>query len=153
MFMIQDVNLKKLNLNLDDRGFLTEVLKETDPFFKAMRQMTYTETYPGVIKAFHWHKNQWDLWFVVKGMAQVVLYDLREKSKTRGQTDVYYLGEKNLAILAIPPGVVHGYRVLGNRLVGLLYHTSEAYDPKHPDEERIAFDDPRIGFDWTTKNR
>lgn len=150
--MIQDVNFKKLNLNLDDRGFLTEVLKETDPFFKAVRQTTYTETYPGVIKAFHWHKNQWDFWFVVKGMAQVVLYDLREKSETKGQTDVYYLGEKNLAVLIIPPGVAHGYRVLGNRPVSLLYHTSEAYDPKHPDEERIAFDDPKIGFDWTTKN-
>ena len=35
----------------------------------------------------------------------------------------------------------------------LFYHTTEHYDPAQPDEERIAFDDPRIGFDWRTKNR
>jgi dTDP-4-dehydrorhamnose 3,5-epimerase len=151
--MIKDVQLKKLNPHFDDRGFLVEILKETDLFFKPLKQTTYTETYPGVIKAFHWHKKQWDFWFVVRGMAQIVLYDLREGSPTKGETNVFYLGEKNLAILAIPPGVAHGYRVLGNQPLGLFYHTSEIYDPKNPDEERIPFDDKTINFDWQTHNR
>ncbi len=151
--MIQDVQLKKINLNLDDRGFLAEVLKETDSLFQTIKQTSYSETYPGVIKAFHWHKKQWDFWFVVKGMAQVVLYDLRQKSLSRGETNVFYLGDKNLALLAIPPGVAHGYRVLNDEPVGLFYHTTQAYDANHPDEERIPFNDPKIGFDWTTKNR
>ncbi len=151
--MIKDVQLKKLNTNLDDRGFLVEVLKQSDPFFAAIKQTTYTETYPGVIKAFHWHKKQWDFWFVNQGMAQVVLYDLRDDSSTQGETNVFYLGEKNLAILAIPPGVAHGYRVLGQSRVGLFYHTTEAYNPESPDEQRIAFNDPKIGFDWTTENK
>jgi dTDP-4-dehydrorhamnose 3,5-epimerase len=43
--------------------------------------------------------------------------------------------------------------VLGNEPAGLLYHTTEAYDPADPDEERIPFDDPTIGFDWTTRPR
>lgn len=150
--MIEGVQIKKLNLNLDDRGFLVEVLKETDVFFKPIKQTIYTETYPGVIKAFHWHKKQWDFWFITKGMAQIVLYDLRKNSPTNGETNVFYLGEKNLAVLVIPPGVAHGYRVLGNQPVGLFYHTSEIYSPDNPDEERIPFDDPKIGFDWTTKN-
>ncbi len=151
--MIKDVYLKKLNPHFDDRGFLIEVLKETDQTFRPIKQTTYTETYPGVIKAFHWHRKQWDFWFVVRGMAQVVLYDLRDNSSTKGETNVFYLGEKNLAVLAIPPGVAHGYRVLGNRSVGLFYHTSEAYNSENPDEERISFDDPKISFDWITQNR
>jgi len=106
-----------------------------------------------VIKAFHYHKKQTDIWFVVKGMAQVVLYDLRKTSPTKGETNVFYMGEKNPILLLIPPMVAHGYRVLGNQPVGLFYHTDKPYNPKKPDEYRIPFDDPKIGFDWTTKNR
>jgi len=35
----------------------------------------------------------------------------------------------------------------------LFYPVTQAYDPKHPDEQRLPFDDPEIGFDWTIKNR
>ena len=118
-----------------------------------MKQTSYTETHPGVIKAFHWHRRQWDVWFVARGMAQVVLHDMREGSPTKGETQVICAGEDNPCVIAIPPYVAHGYRVLGNEKVGLFYHTSEAYDPNNPDEERIDFDDPHIGFNWTTKNR
>ena len=98
-------------------------------------------------------QKQWDVWFVVRGMAQVVLHDLRDDSSTKGETQVIYAGADNPVVISIPPGVAHGYRVLGNEKVALFYHTSEAYDPENPDEERIDFDDPTIGFDWETKNR
>ena len=151
--MINGVILKKLKILADDRGWLTELIKEGEPTFAQIKQTTYTETYPGVIKAFHWHKKQTDIWFFSSGMAQVVLYDLRQDSPTFKETNVFYLGEKNPCLLLIPPGVAHGYRVLGHQPIGLFYHTTEIYDPDHPDEERIPFDDPAIGFDWQTKNR
>ena len=151
--MIEGVKLKPLKVFCDDRGFLMEVLRADDAFYRGFGQTTYTLSYPGTIKAFHWHRRQDDLWFVAAGMAQVVLHDLREDSPTRGQTDVYYLGEHNRALLVIPTGVAHGYRVLGNNPVMLLYHTTESYNPSDPDEERIDYDDPSIGFDWTTKMR
>ncbi len=151
--MIKGVSIKKLTSNYDDRGFFAEVLKFGEDTYHEIKQTSYSETYPGVIKAFHWHKKQWDIWFIVKGMTQVVLHDLREKSPTKGQTDVLYPGEKNLMLIAIPPGVAHGYRVLGSKPMGIFYHTTEAYDPKKPDEERIPFDSPKINFDWKTKNR
>ena len=152
--MIKDVVLKKVILHSDNRGFFAEVYKkETGSDFPEVKQTSYTETYPGVIKAFHWHHKQWDIWFVVGGMAQVVLHDLRDDSPTKGETNDFYLGENNHAILFIPPGVAHGYRVLGNTKVKLFYHTTETYDPDHPDEQRLSFDDPKIGFDWSTKNR
>ena len=151
--MIEGVKLKPLKVFCDDRGFLMEVLRADDAFYRGFGQTTYTLSYPGTIKAFHWHRRQDDLWFVVSGMAQCVLHDLREDSPTRGETNVFYLGDHKRALLAIPAGVAHGYRVLGNQPVALFYHTTEPYDPSRPDEERIPFDDPAIGFDWTTKNR
>lgn len=151
--MILDVKIKQLTLHPDDRGFFMEVLKFGEETYAEIKQTSYTETYPGVIKAFHWHNRQTDIWCVVSGMAQVVLHDLRENSKTKGMTDVLYSGDKNYLLISIPPGVAHGYRVLGNEKVSLFYHTTEAYDPKNPDEERIAWNDPSIGFDWSTENR
>lgn len=151
--MINGVVIKKLVKHSDDRGFFVEVLRDDDKLMKKFGQSSYTETYPGVIKAFHYHKKQDDLWFVARGMAQVVLYDLRDDSSTKGETQVIYAGEDNLCLILIPVGVAHGYKVLGNEKVGLFYHTTESYDAAAPDEERIAFDDPKIGFDWETKNR
>lgn len=149
--MIEGVALKPLKVFCDDRGFLMEVLRADDPFYRGFGQSTFTVSYPGTIKAFHWHRRQDDLWFVLGGNAQVVLHDLREASPTYHQTDVYYLGVNNRALLKIPTGVAHGYRVLGNEPVMLMYHTTEYYDPKNPDEERLAYNDPTIGFDWATK--
>ena len=151
--MIDGVTLKPLKVFCDDRGYLMEVLRADDPFYRGFGQTTYTVTYPGTIKAFHWHRRQDDLWFVAAGMAQVVLHDLREDSRTHGQTDVHYLGDQNRQLLVIPSGVAHGYRVLGAEPVLLVYHTTEPYNPSDPDEERLPFDDPSIGFDWQTKMR
>ena len=150
--MIQGVRFEPLKLHFDDRGFLVEVLRSQN-FPEKIAQINYTETYPGIIKAFHWHKFQFDGWFVVKGEIQAVLYDLREDSPTKGETNVFFMGEKNPYFLLIPPKVAHGYKVLGNKKAGLLYAVTREYNPNQPDEERIPFDDPKIGFDWTTKNR
>jgi len=151
--MIQGLGIKKLLVHSDDRGSLVEVLRADDSFFETVKQTTFTEALPGVIKAFHWHKRQKDIWFFSAGMAQVVLYDLRDDSPTRGQTQVVYMGVRNPLLLCIPEFVAHGYRVLGNEPAALFYHTTECYDPANPDEERIPHDDPRIGFDWRTKPR
>ena len=151
--MIEGLKIKHIKRNFDDRGFFSEIIKFGEETFKEIKQTSYTETYPGVIKAFHYHKKQFDIWFPVRGNMQIVLYDLREDSPTKGETQVIYGGEDNSVVVLIPPKVAHGYRVLGNKKASLFYHTSEAYDPESPDEERIAFDDPMIGFDWKTKNR
>ena len=165
--MIEGVFIKQIKLFNDDRGFLAEVAKESDPTHRdfllcckkvyktrpTIKQTIYTETYPGVIKAFHWHKKQWDIWFVLSGMAQIVLYDLRKNSLTHKETQVIFAGESNPLLIYIPPEVAHGYKVLGNEKVRLLYHVTEVYNTEHPDEERISFDDKKIGFDWRTKNK
>ncbi len=151
--MIQGVTVKKLIRHSDDRGFFMEVLRDDDGLLKRFGQASFSKSYPGVIKAFHYHELQDDLWFFPSGNAQVVLHDLREDSTTKGETNVFYMGEDDPMLLVIPTGVAHGYRVLGNEPAVIMYFTTMSYDPKNPDEKRIPWDDPSIGFDWTTKNR
>lgn len=151
--MIEGVRIKKLIRHPDDRGFFQEILREDDGLLRRFGQASMSKTYPGVIKAFHYHERQDDLWFFPVGNAQVVLYDLRQDSPTRGETNVLYMGEDNPILVLIPAGVAHGYRTLGEKPAIIIYFTTEPYNPNEPDEKRIPYDDPAIGFDWSTKMR
>lgn len=153
MATLHRVKVKDLITHADDRGFFREVLRDDDKLLSCFGQTSVTVTYPGVIKAFHYHEKQDDLWYVASGMAQVVLYDMRKDSPTYKETQVIYAGEQNPVLIVIPISVAHGYRVLGDKPVMLFYHTTMSYDAKNPDEKRIPFDDPGINFDWKTQNR
>lgn len=151
--MIQDVKVKKLIRHSDDRGFFMELLRDDEGLLRKFGQASLAKSYPGVIKAFHYHEKQDDAWFFPVGNAQVVLHDLRNDSLTFGETNVFYLGEDNPLVVVIPQGVAHGYRVLGNEPACIVYFTTEPYDPEYPDEKRLAWNDPAIGFDWSTQFR
>jgi len=151
--MIDGVIVKQIVTHTDDRGCFREILRDDDMLLSTFGQVSITTTYPGVIKAFHWHEKQDDLWYVASGMVQVVLYDRRDDSPTKGRTDVIYAGDLNQVMIKIPIGVLHGYRVLGTTPATLMYVTTKSYATSDPDERRVPFDDPQIDFDWTTKNR
>lgn len=160
--MIDGVTIKKLKVFPDKidpgeqsttPGFLMEVLRSDEGLLTKFGQSTLTVAYEGTIKGFHWHKKQDDLWFIATGCAMVVLHDLREDSSTKGETQVMMAGKDDYQLIVIPKGVAHGYKVIGKEPVLLFYHTTECYDPKNPDEYRISWNDTKIGFDWSTKNR
>jgi dTDP-4-dehydrorhamnose 3,5-epimerase len=153
MAQIDGVVVKKLVRHCDDRGFFMEILRDDDKLLRRFGQASMSMSYPGVIKAFHYHERQDDLWFFPVGNAQVVLYDMREDSPTKGETNVFYMGETNPMLLLIPVGVAHGYRVLGQTPAVITYYTTESYNPADPDEKRLEWNDPTINFDWTTTNR
>jgi dTDP-4-dehydrorhamnose 3,5-epimerase len=163
---IDGVMIKTLKKWVDQRGFFTEQLKRGDvddegrpfipeqPFAQISRSLAYARggNPPELIKAFHWHKRQWDYWDVITGNVRVVLVDLREESPTAGTIQSVFLGENSPKVVAIPPLVLHGYQALDLRDVTLNYYVTEPYQPADPDEGRVAWNDPRIGFDWRIEN-
>jgi dTDP-4-dehydrorhamnose 3,5-epimerase len=163
---IDGVMVKTFRKHSDQRGFFIEQLKRGDlddegnlfipaqPFAQMSRSLAYARggNPPELIKAFHWHRKQWDYWDIVAGNARVVLVDLREGSPTAGRTQALMLGENAPRMVAIPPLVAHGYQAVDLRDVILNYYVTEPYDPADPDEGRIAWNDPRIGFDWSIEN-
>ena len=76
-------------------------------------QISAALSYPGTMKAFHFHLFQHDCWTPVKGLLQVVLADLRLGSPTHGLRNTMYLGALRPWQVLIPPGVAHGYKVIG----------------------------------------
>lgn len=150
--MIDGVKAKDLKVVPDERGLLMEMLRSDDPDFQRFGQVYVTMVYPGVIKAWHFHKKQTDHFVCVGGMAKVVLHDARDGSATAGETNEFVIGWQRQRMVIIPPGVYHGFTAVGNEPAYIVNVPTELYDYDDPDEYRAPFDDPGIGYDWEVKN-
>lgn len=139
----------------DDRGYFMEVARLGQGivagFDPAATQISTALSYPGTIKAFHVHTRQTDLWLPVSGMLQVALVDLRPDSPTFGWKNTLYAGHLRPWHILIPPGIGHGYKVIGAEPAILVYVTNRFYDPA--DEGRIAHNEPGIQYDWETQHK
>jgi dTDP-4-dehydrorhamnose 3,5-epimerase len=146
--MIHDVTTKKLRLIPDERGRLMEILRKDDPHYLPIAQVYMTTNYPGVVKAWHYHKKQSDQMTCVKGMVKVVLYDARENSPTKGEINEFFVGEHNPMLIRIPPGVLHGWKCISEGESVVVNAPDQLYDYQDPDENRVAWDDPSIPYNW-----
>ncbi len=146
--MIHGVETKQLVRHADERGFLMELLRSDDPIFTKFGQCYVSLNYPGVIRAWHYHKKQDDYFVVVKGMCKVGLFDMREDSPTRGEASALYLGENNSIVLKIPAGVAHGYKTVGVEPSLLVNFPTQVYNPEQPDEYRLPWNTDQIPFNW-----
>jgi dTDP-4-dehydrorhamnose 3,5-epimerase len=80
-------------------------------------------------------------------MVRLVLHDAREGSPGRGRTVVIETGERDYALVTIPPGVWTGWQAMDGTSALVANCTT---DPHDPDEvERAAPDSPLIPYQWT----
>ena len=104
---IEGVVIKPLRRIVDNRGWLMEIFRSDWPEFQKFGQTYMTTCKPGVIKAWHYHKLQWDHFVPIKGNALVGLYDSREGSPTKGIIQEVEVWEKEPKLVKIPPLVYH----------------------------------------------
>lgn len=152
MDLIKDVVVKQLKVIPDDRGYLMEMMRKDWPEFMQFAQSYVTGCYPGVFKAWHYHKKQWDHFVCLWGMAKVVLYDAREESPTKGKINVFHIGQLNPTLLRIPPLVYHGFTAEGGQTALIVNFPTELYNYQEPDEFRVPHNDPSIPYDWEVKH-
>ena len=153
--LIEGVEVKPYSLWPDDRGYFLEVARLGQglvaDFPAKTSQVSAAFNYPGIIKAFHFHRLQTDYWVPGAGMLQVALVDLRKSSSTYGRKNTLYVGQLRPWQLLIPPGVAHGYKVIGEQPSVLIYITNRTYTPE--DEGRIAYNDTAIAYDWELQHK
>jgi dTDP-4-dehydrorhamnose 3,5-epimerase len=146
--MIEGVAVKQLKTVPDERGWLMELLRSDWECFRNFGQAYVTSAYPHVVKAWHMHKKQTDNMSCIKGMVKLVLYDDREGSKTKNRIDELFIGERNPALVSIPPMVWHGFKAIGDEYALIINLPTEMYNYKEPDEHRLPPDTERIPYDW-----
>jgi dTDP-4-dehydrorhamnose 3,5-epimerase len=150
--MIDGAKVKKLRTIPDERGRLMEVLRADDPEFIKFGQVYVTTAYPGVTKAWHYHKKQTDNFCCIKGMMKVVLYDDREGSPTMGEVNEFFMGEHNEIMLQIPPFVWHGFKCISDTEAMVMNCSTEPYNAASPDEFRKPAHESDIPYDWARKD-
>jgi dTDP-4-dehydrorhamnose 3,5-epimerase len=150
--MIQGVKVKKLKVIPDERGRLMEILRNDDEVFIKFGQAYITTAYPGVVKAWHYHKIQTDNFVVISGMAKVVLYDGRKKSSTYGEINEFFMGIHNPILLQIPPMVFHGFKCISEEECIILNCPTQVYNYNNPDEFRLPPNTKKIKYDWARKD-
>jgi dTDP-4-dehydrorhamnose 3,5-epimerase len=150
--MIEGVVVKELRMIPDERGFLMEMLRSDWPEFERFGQVYVTAVYPGVVKGWHYHKIQTDHFVCIHGMAKVVLYDGREDSKTHGEVNEFFLGWQRPRLLKIPPGVLHGFKGIGEEMTLIVNVPTELYNYEQPDEYRLPAHSDQVPYDWARKD-
>jgi dTDP-4-dehydrorhamnose 3,5-epimerase len=157
--MLPGVRIVDLKKSIDERGFFAEIIRqdwkdllENDSIVQANLSFSY----PGMIRAWHRHsRGQVDYFIVLKGSLKVCAYDDKQGSPTYGQLDEIVTSEEKLQVVRVPGSYWHGTKALGDKSSLTVYCVNRFYDSKNPDEERRAWNDPKIidpntskSFDW-----
>jgi len=145
-----------LDIHGDERGFFVERFNEGK--FKELGMPTnfvqdnHSRSSPGVLRGLHCQHTppQGKLVGVVRGRIWDVAVDIRVNSPTLGQHFAIELNDMNGKLLWIPAGFAHGFCVLGDELVDVLYKTTALFSPGG--ETGIAWDDPDFAINWPIKN-
>ena len=148
--MIDGVEVRRLQVNADERGHLVEFFREDWEEYDPEPAMSYYSlSYPGVVRAWHRHRRgQIDHFVCPSGRIKVGVYDDREGSPTRGEVDQFVIGEHDQRMVRIPGACWHGFKVIGNDQALLVNMPTNLYDYDDPDEERLPPDADEIPMDW-----
>jgi len=146
--MIDGVKIKKLKIIPDGRGKLMEIMRCDDEIFEKFGQAYFTTAFPGVVKAWHYHKKQDDHFVCLQGKIKLGLYDAREGSKTKGEVNEFILTLEDPFLVKIPKGVYHGFKCVADVESMIINIPTMAYNPKEPDEYRLDAFDNDIPYDW-----
>jgi len=114
---------KSLQMNLDERGSFTEILKQS-----GFGQVSVNITHPGIEKGHHYHHHKHEKYLVVSGTATIELRDYFTDEKFS-----FHVSEDKLEIIDILPGYVHSIKNTGNKDLVTIMWVNELFDPEKPD--------------------
>lgn len=149
--MIEGVVITPLRQIFDERGKVMHMLSENSPVFSKFGEIYFSCTYPGVVKAWHLHKEMVLNYAVIHGEIKFVLYDDRPKSSTKGKVQELFISPENYLLVTVPPGIWNGFKCVG--------HTTSivancATLPHHPDElVRKPPTDESIPYIWALEHK
>jgi dTDP-4-dehydrorhamnose 3,5-epimerase len=144
---IEGVKLVDLRRIVDDGGMFAEILRLDERGFSQLfegfqvRQTSLSVMLPGVVKAFHLHYRQDDVWFVPPADRMLVgLVDARADSPSRGAKMRVVMGAGCAQLLFIPRGVAHGVVNQLQTPGTVFYFVNEQFNIDDPDERRLPWD-------------
>lgn len=149
--MIDGVILTPLRQIFDERGKVMHMLREDSPAFSRFGEIYFSCTHPGVVKAWHLHKEITLNYAVIYGEIKFVLFDDRPASPTRGEIQEFFISPENYMLVTVPPMIWNGFKGIGTQ-TAIVANCSTI--PHSPGElERRPISDASIPYDWALEHR
>lgn len=149
--MIDGVILTPLKQIFDERGKVMHMLREDSSVFSKFGEIYFSCTHPGVVKAWHLHKEMTLNYAVIQGEIKFVLYDDRPNSPSRGKIQELFISPENYMLVTVPPLIWNGFKCVGTS-TSIIANCSTL--PHHPDE--IVRQSPKsssIPYSWDLEHR
>jgi dTDP-4-dehydrorhamnose 3,5-epimerase len=148
------VSLRDAVVHVDDRGSVCELFDprwgwSDDPLVYAY----FFTLRPGMVKGWGMHMEHEDRYFILYGDLEVVLYDDRADSPTRGLVARIYLSDQHRRLMNIPPGIWHANRNVGQRDVTAINFPTQPYDHLNPDKYKLPIDTDKIPYSFEEGTR
>ena len=139
------VTFHDVTTQVDERGWICEMFDPRWGWHKDPLVFVYTFTVrPGVTKGWGIHHHHEDRYFILFGEMEVVLFDVRPDSPTRGLLAKVYLSEYRRRLMNIPAGVWHADRNVGGKDAVIVNFPTIQYDHTKPDKHRLPLDTDQI---------
>jgi dTDP-4-dehydrorhamnose 3,5-epimerase len=143
---IEGVVFTELRQLVDQRGAVLHMLRCDSPGFTRFGECYFSETMPGVIKAWKRHREQTQNLAVPIGRVRIVVFDERQSSPTRGNLQIFELGRPDhYGRLRIPPGLWYGFRCISN-VPALVVNCADL--PHDPADNELQPSDSAIPYSW-----
>ena len=110
--MIDGIKITPLKQIFDERGKVMHMLKNDSDVFNKFGEIYFSSSYPGVVKAWHKHREMTLNYAVIFGEIKFVLFDDRSQSPTKGKIQELFISPENYVLVTIPPLIWNGFNVL-----------------------------------------
>lgn len=149
--MIDGVLIHPLKQIPDERGKIMHMLREDDPHFERFGEIYFSNVYPGVVKAWHYHTEMTLNYAVIYGTIKLVLFDDRAASPTRNELMELFIGEGNYVLVKVPPKVWNGFKGVGTTQAIV----ANCATIPHRSDEILRMDpfENHIPYRWDLKHR
>ena len=146
---IEGVVIQPLKIIADELGVVLHMLRNDDPVFEKFGEVYFSEIKPGSVKAWKRNKNQTQNLAVPSGEIDLVIYDDRQDSTTRGSLFNCTLGRPDhYSLIRIPPLLWYGFRGRGDAPSLIANCLNQPYDPAA--SEKIHPESDLIPYTWPT---
>lgn len=149
--MIDGVTLTPLRQIFDERGKVMHMLREDSHIFTRFGEIYFSCTHPGVVKAWHLHKEMTLNYAVIYGEIKFVLFDDRIGSPTRGEIQELFISPENYQLVTVPPRIWNGFKSVGSKTAIVANCATIPHSVLEID--RRSATDPSIPYDWDIHHR
>ncbi len=132
----------------DDRGTFVPFweLGNTIKVTPVKRVYYVTNSMPGVIRGFHFHKKEWKYFIIAQGSAKFVALD----PKNPAERFIFVSSSRKANVIVIPPGFANGWVSLSEETILIC---CSSLTTKESLKDDIRFDPFKWGDVWSVKSR